>query len=95
MAGYVVAQVLGVKDQAGFDEYRSKVAATIEQYGGKFLVRGGEVQVLEGDWRGRPVVIEFESAARAREWYDSAEYRPLLELRKASAETQLIIVEGV
>ena len=95
MAGYVIAQILGVNDQAGFDEYRSKVAATIEQYGGKFLVRGGEVQILEGDWRGRPVVIEFDSAARAREWYDSAEYRPLAELRQRCADTVAIIVEGV
>jgi uncharacterized protein (DUF1330 family) len=95
VAGYVVAQILGVKDQAGFDEYRLKVAATIEQYGGKFLVRGGEVQTLEGDWRAPFVVIEFESAVRARQWYDSAEYRPLLELRQRCADTQLIIVEGV
>lgn len=95
MAGYVIAQVLGVKDQAAFDEYRSKVAATVEQYGGKFLVRGGEVQTLEGDWQGRPVVIEFENATRAREWYGSAEYRPLAQLRQRCADTVAIIVEGV
>ena len=95
MAGYVIAQLLHVSDAAGFEEYRSKVAATVERYGGKFLVRGGEVQVLEGDWPGRTVVLEFDSAARAREWYDSAEYRPLLELRKRCAETRLIIIEGV
>ena len=95
MAGYVIVQILGVKDQAGFDEYRSKAAATVEQYGGKFLVRGGEVQTLEGDWQGRPVIIEFASTARAREWYDSAEYRPLAQLRQRCADTVAIIVEGV
>jgi uncharacterized protein (DUF1330 family) len=94
MAGYVIAQLLGVKDPAGMDEYRSKIAATLEQYGGKFLVRGGEVQALESDWRPRLVIIEFDSVERARAWYDSTNYRPLRELRQRSAETQLIIVDG-
>ena len=95
MAGYVVSQVLGVKDPATLSEYRSKVEATIQRYGGKFIVRGGEVQALEGGWQPRMVVIEFESTAQAREWYDSAEYRPLRELRQRSADTQLIVIEGM
>ena len=95
MAGYVVSQVLGVKDPAGLGEYRSKVEPTLQRYGGKFIVRGGEVQALEGGWQPRMVIIEFESTARAREWYDSAEYRPLRELRQRSADTQLIVMEGI
>ena len=95
MAGYVVAQIIAVKDPPGFDEYRSKVEPTIEQYGGKYLVRAGEIRGAEGDWNPTLVVIEFESTARALEWYESEEYRPLLELRLRSAETQAVIVEGV
>jgi uncharacterized protein (DUF1330 family) len=94
MAGYVVAQNSGWNNQAAFEEYRTKVDATIKQYGGRFLVRGSG-ESLEGDWHPRLVVIEFPSAAQARTWYDSPEYCPLRELRQRSAETQLIIVDGV
>src|SRR3954466_10928532 len=69
MAGYVVGQNFGWTDQAAFEEYRTKVNATIERYGGRFLIRGmGEA--LEGDWQPRLVVIEFPSVAQARSWYD-------------------------
>ncbi len=95
MAGYVVAQITAVKDPAGFEEYRSKVEDTIRKYGGRFLVRGGEIRGSEGGWDPRLVIIEFESATRALEWYGSAEYRPLLELRQRSTETQAVIIEGV
>ena len=96
MAGYVIADDGPVTDQAGIDEYRAKVGATIAQYGGRFLVRGGETQSLEGGWQPeRMAVIQFESAARAHEWYDSAEYVPLRELRQRSSGCKLIIVDGV
>jgi uncharacterized protein (DUF1330 family) len=94
MAGYVVAQNFGWTDQAAFDEYRTKVDATVERYGGRFLARGAG-QVMEGDRQPRLVIIEFPSVAQARTWYDSAEYRPLRELRQRSAETQLLIVDGL
>ncbi len=95
MAGYMVAQVLRVTDPDGFKEYGAKVTATVERYGGKFLVRGGQIQPLEGEWGTRMVIIEFESVARAREWYESEELRPLIELRQRTADTMLSIVEGV
>ena len=95
MAGYVVADLLSVRDPDSFGEYREKVGATIEQYGGQFRVVGGTVDALEGDWQPTLVVLEFESAERARAWYDSDEYRPLKELRHRSADARLIIVEGV
>ena len=95
MAAYVIARVLEMKDPARFEEYRSGVGPVVERYGGKFLVKGGEAHALEGDWRPRMAVIEFESVARARAWYDSEEYRPLRELRQRSADVELSIVEGV
>jgi uncharacterized protein (DUF1330 family) len=59
------------------------------------LVRGAEGHVLEGDWQPRLVIIEFASAAQARAWYDSPEYRPLRELRQRCADTNLVVVDGV
>ncbi len=95
MAGYVVAQNWGWRDQAAFDEYRTKVDATIEQYGGRFVARG-PAEVREGeDRQARIVIIEFPSLAQARTWYDSAEYRPLRDLRQRSAETVLVLANGV
>ena len=94
MPGYVIAEV-EVTDPAGFEEYRKTVAATIEKYGGRYAVRGGAVQVLEGDWQPkRLVVLEFPSAAQARRWYDSEEYREPKALRLKTARSRLIIVEG-
>ena len=71
-----------VTDPAGFEEYRKQVPGTVEQYGGKFLVRGGQVQALEGDWKPKRIVVtEFPSIEQARRWYDSEEYRALKALR--------------
>ena len=95
MAGYVVADILSVRDPAVFGEYREKVGATIERYGGQVRAAAGKVDVLEGDRQPTLVVVEFESPERARAWYDSDEYRPLKELRHRSADARLIIVEGV
>jgi uncharacterized protein (DUF1330 family) len=94
MAAYVIANV-DVKDPAGYEEYRKLVPATIEKYGGKYLVRGGAFEKLEGEWQPkRLVVLEFGSLDQARRWYMSEEYRPAKALRKKSAASDLIVVEG-
>ena len=94
MAGYIIADV-DVHDAEAYGEYRKLVAPTIEKYGGKFVVRAGAHEVVEGDWKpNRVIVIEFESVARAKEWYNSEEYAPALAIRLKAAETSLIIVEG-
>ena len=85
-----------VTDPAGFEEYRKQVPSTVERYGGKFLVRGGQVQTLEGDWRPKRVVVtEFPSIAQARRWYDSEEYRALKALRLRTARGSVVLVEGL
>jgi uncharacterized protein (DUF1330 family) len=95
MAAYVIAEIQ-VTDPTGYEEYRGTVGASIEQYGGKFLVRAGKVEVLEGDWQpGRLVVIEFASADRARAWWSSEPYREPKAIRERTATTKLIVVEGV
>ena len=75
MAAYIVAHI-EVTDPARYEEYRRQVAATITQYGGRFLVRGGATEVLEGSLRpGRVVILEFASIEQAKTWWDSPEYR--------------------
>lgn len=95
MPGYVIAEV-EVTDPAGFEEYRKQVSATIEKYGGRYVVRGGVCQLLEGDRPpARIVVIEFSSAEQARRWYDCEEYRGPKALRMKTARSRLVLVEGV
>lgn len=94
MAAYVIADV-EVHDPAGYEEYRSQTAATVAQYDGRFLVRGGAVSPIEGEWSPeRVIVIEFASVERAREWVDSPEYSAIKVIRHRTARTNLIIVEG-
>jgi uncharacterized protein (DUF1330 family) len=94
MPGYVIAEVT-VTEPQGFEKYREMVPATVAKYGGRFVVRGGKLETLEGEWQPkRLVVIEFASAARAREWWASEEYREAKELRQRTARTNLVIVEG-
>ncbi len=95
MPGYVIADV-EVFDPAVFEEYRAGVSGTIAAYGGRYLVRGGATETKEGDWSpNRLIVLEFPSLARAREWFDSAEYRPLIALRQRSARTKIVIADGM
>jgi uncharacterized protein (DUF1330 family) len=95
MPAYLIAEI-DVTDPAGFEEYRQLVPATIQQYGGRFLVRGGAVEALEGDWQPKRVVItEFPSLEQARRWYNSEEYREPKALRFKTATSKVILVEGV
>jgi uncharacterized protein (DUF1330 family) len=94
MPAYLIADVT-TTDQATMDEYRKQVPATVAKYGGRFLVRGGAHQVVEGDWKpNRLVIIEFPSLEQARRWYDSEEYKGPLALRLKAGRTNLVMVEG-
>jgi uncharacterized protein (DUF1330 family) len=95
MPAYVIANV-NVHDAAAFEEYRRQVPATIAKHGGRYLVRGGRVERLEGTWDpARLVVLEFPSMEQARRWYDSEDYREPKALRLKSAMTDVIFVDGV
>jgi uncharacterized protein (DUF1330 family) len=95
MAVYLIATI-DVTDPEAYDRYRAQVPATIAQYGGRFLVRGGAVEALEGeDIPKRVVVLEFPTAERARAWWDSPEYAPLRSLRNSASRGTLYFVAGV
>lgn len=95
MSGYVIVEV-EVRDTALFAEYQKLVPATIAQYGGRYLVRGGAAETKEGGWvPKRVVMLEFPSTDQARKWYHSPEYAPALALRLKAASARMVIVEGV
>ena len=95
MPAYLIND-MEVLDPQGLDDYKKLSPATVAQYGGKFLVRGGAIERLEGDWQPRRLVIlEFPSVERAQAWIDSPEYAPARRLRQLSANSNLIVVEGV
>ncbi len=94
MAAFVIVDI-EVHDPVGYEDYKAAAEATVHAFGGKYLVRGGKVETLEGEWPcARFVVLEFPSAERAREWWASEAYRPAKELRHATARTRMILVEG-
>jgi uncharacterized protein (DUF1330 family) len=93
--GYVIVEI-EVTDPAVYEEYRCQAEATVVSRGGKYLVRGGAVETLEGDWQPkRLVVLEFPSVGQARAWWDCEEYREPKTLRQRSAVTKMILVKGV
>ena len=94
MSAYLIAEI-EVTDPETYEEYRRQVAPTVEQYGGRFLVRGGGVHG-EGEWTPkRLVVIQFSNMARLREWYQSDEYERLKSIRQRSSTGKVLAVEGV
>jgi uncharacterized protein (DUF1330 family) len=94
MSAYVIVDI-DVHDPAGFEEYRRQVPASLAKHGGRFVVRGGAFQVLEGSWAPkRLVMLEFDSVEQAQRWYDSDDYRPLKAMRFRTSTANLILVEG-
>ena len=95
MSAYVISEV-EVRDPAAMEAYRSLASKAITQYGGRYMVRGGAAEVVEG---GPPpktlIIVEFPSMARLREWYASPEYAEALKVRLHALERRLIFVEGV
>ena len=93
MSGYIIAEVQ-VTDPERYEEYRRQVPAYVAAYDGKFVVRGGRAQTLEGPVRThRVVVIEFPSMERLLAFYDSAEFSPLKALRMRSSDSRIVAVD--
>jgi uncharacterized protein (DUF1330 family) len=95
VAAYVIVEI-DIVDPVGYEEYKKLASATVEKYGGKYIVRGGTAETLEGDWEPkRVVVLEFESTQRAKEWLNCKDYREPRKMRHRTARTKMILVEGV
>ncbi len=94
MSAYVIVEI-EVTDPAGYEEYKKLAGETVFKYGGKYIVRGGVVEVLEGDWKPkRLVILQFDNVQRAKDWLNSPEYREPRKMRHRTANTRMILVEG-
>jgi uncharacterized protein (DUF1330 family) len=95
VAAYVVYQG-EVTDPERYEEYKTKAAASIVAAGGRYLVRGGDVEVLEGEApAGRTVVLEFPTMQAAIEWYRGDDYTEIRKLREGAARARMYVVDGV
>jgi uncharacterized protein (DUF1330 family) len=94
MTAYAIAEI-EITDPSAYEDYRRQVPAVIAKYGGRYVVRGGKVESLEGGWSPkRMAVVEFPSMDQALKWYRSSDYAPLIKLRQKASRGKLIIVEG-
>lgn len=94
MPAYVIAEI-EITDPERYKDYTAHTPASIARHGGRWVVRGGETQVLEGDWEpGRIVVIEFPSVDAAREWFESDAYQELAAIRREASTARILVVDG-
>jgi uncharacterized protein (DUF1330 family) len=94
MSAYIIVEI-EITDPVGYEEYKKQAGATVEKYGGKYIVRGGKTELLEGDWKPKRIVIlEFPTMDRAKEWLNSEEYREPRKMRHRTAKTHMLVIEG-
>jgi uncharacterized protein (DUF1330 family) len=95
MPAYVIVET-DIHDPEQYERYKAASPAAVAGGGGRFVVRGGELAVLEGDWHPkRLVVLEFEDLDTARRWYESENYQEAKKLREGAANLNMVAVEGV
>jgi len=95
MPAYVIVET-DVHDPEQYERYKAASPAAVAAGGGRFVVRGGDIAVLEGDWRPpRLVVLEFEDLPAAKRWYDSPGYRETRRLREGAATLRMVAVQGL
>lgn len=94
MAAYLILDI-EVTDPVGFERYKQLAPLALAVYDGKYLARGGRTETLEGDWvPNRLVILEFPDVARAKQWLESPEYREARGLRRQSAKTNIVVIDG-
>lgn len=94
MAAYIIVEV-SINDPREYEEYKKLTPATLAAFDGKFIVRGGKTETLEGNWNPeRIVVLEFPTVERAKEWWGSDIYSKAKVIRHKAAESKMIVVEG-
>ena len=92
--GYIIGQIT-ITDGEKYKKYASSTQEIVRKFGGKYLVRGGDQDVKEGNPSGnRDVVVEFESLEKAKKFYNSEEYREIIDIRKENSDGYIILVEG-
>ena len=95
MPAYILVEV-EVTEPIGYEEYKRLAPRSIREHGGKYLVRGGAIETLEGEWPlKRVVILEFPDVATARSWWDGTDYRPARDLRQRCARTRMVLLEGI
>ena len=95
MSAYLLANIT-VNNPENYKEYVSKVKSVVEKFGGEYLIRGGEMNIIEGVWPNeRNIVIKFPSREKAMEWYNSEEYKPIRQIRHDNAVSNSVIVDGI
>ena len=95
MVAYIVTQI-EITAPETYETYRAQVPPILEKYGGEFIVRGGDMEVLEGDWPWpRMVILKFPDREAAKAWHASAEYQGPQALRQAASKANMIVVDGV
>lgn len=95
MPAYVIVDI-AITDPVGYEEYKKLAPGAVALYGGKYLARGGNNEVLEGDWQpNRLVILQFDSVEKAKTWLNSDEYKPARALRHKTSLTKMVVVEGI
>lgn len=94
--GYLVLESK-VTDPVAYEDYKKLAQIAVAVFGGRYLVRGGAVDVLEGAWTApqRLVIVEFDSVEQVKQFYDSPEYRAARAARKDAADMNMLVVEGL
>jgi uncharacterized protein (DUF1330 family) len=95
MTAYAVAHMRKATMGPQIVEYLQKIDATLEPFGGRFLVHGGDVEVVENDWSGHLIIIEFPDRRQLRGWYDSPAYQAILTLRTDNSQADVVFADGV
>ena len=95
MTAYAVARLINVQVEPAVVIYLQRIDATLAPFGGRFVIHGGPIEPLEGDWAGDLIVIGFPDMASARSWYASPAYRAILPLRLCVADGDVFLIEGV
>jgi uncharacterized protein (DUF1330 family) len=95
MAAYLVVDI-DVTDPAQFEEYKKLAPAAIAKYGGRYIIRGGAYEVIEGNWKPQRVtIVEFESMEKGKAFYHSPEYQQAVKARAGAANMKMLLVQGV
>ena len=95
MPVYMIVDVIKIMDKEKYGEYIKRVPPIIKKFGGKYLVRGGRVNVVNGDWDpARVIIVEFDSMEKFNAWWESPEYRAAAPLREQSTKTNVVVIEG-